>query len=426
MDNYRRPRDVVLPTPGPIPEHIRKATIKKIIQQRQQERIEKNTFDNNSQNNIIVALQKKEEESGDKAITTIKTAVTTTTNSKVNGIDHNKKINGHFNAQEAIINGSDDRMSVDQEDDSEKGSLNFDEIISNKKNNMEYTEEIISSSRNQESLNKELVNPEPPPEPPDDGNGESSSNKKNSEKSILKGQNDYKEEEASDDSLPDEEFIVNKLEELKAKKKRLCQQLRDAIAKQDKKEPVVVINEPISKLKGETSANNNTGISEQPHRLDRHNSQSTGYISSNRDQYDSNYSSPYHYHEGDNTAFHHQLPLGIKRTNEQTSPPLGPMNKRIRHPPNGMHYESMIHGVSSMYGPPPTGPSSMTGNGMMGRGREDPYSYYHRNEFRPPPPTAPYIDRTYGRGPINNMRRLSGNLPSRSPIRPPDRPRGRY
>ncbi|CAI2184597.1 3393_t:CDS:2 [Funneliformis geosporum] len=425
MDNYRRPKDVVLPTPGPIPEHIRKATIKIIIQQRQQERIKrkKNSSDNSSQNNNNVAFQ-QEEEGGDKAITKIKTAVTVTTNSEVNGIDLNKKINGHFNTQ--AISGSDDRMAVDQEDDLEKGSLNFNEIISNNKNNMDYAEEIISPSRNQESLNNELINPEPPPEPPDDGNGESSSSKKNSEKSILKGQNDNKEEEASDDSLPDEEFIVNKLEELKAKKKRLCQQLRDAIAKQDKKDPVVAINEPINKLKGETSANNNTGIPEQPHRVDRHNIQSTGYIPSNRDQYDSNYSSPYNHHEGDVTAFHHQLPLRIKRTNEQTSPPLGPMNKRIRHPPNGMHYESMIHSVSSMYGPPPTGPSAMTGNGMMGRGREDPYSYYHRNEFRPPPPTAPYIDRTYGRGPINNMRRLSGNLPTRSPIRPPDRPRGRY
>lgn len=50
--------------------------------------------------------------------------------------------------------------------------------------------------------------------------------------------------------------------------------------------------------------------------------------------------------------------------NEQTSPTLGQMNKRMRHPPNGIHYD-MNHGTPSMYGPPPIGPSAMTGNGMM-------------------------------------------------------------
>src|SRR5204863_9254622 len=112
--------------------------------------------------------------------------------------------------------------------------------------NNESAQEMISSSQNEESINKDPINPEPPPEPPDDGNGESSNNKKDSGKSILKGQNDDKEEEeeeSSDDSLPDEETIVNKLEELTAKKKQLWQQLRDAKAKQTKKEQAVASNE---------------------------------------------------------------------------------------------------------------------------------------------------------------------------------------
>lgn len=92
--------------------------------------------------------------------------------------------------------------------------------------------------------------------------------------------------------------------------------------------------------------------------------QPPSYIPPTRDHYDSNYLSPYHHHEDDFTAFHHQLPFGIKRMNEQTPPTLGQMNKRMRHPPNGMHYE-MNHGTPSMYGLPPTGPSAMTGNGMM-------------------------------------------------------------
>ncbi|CAG8787083.1 16880_t:CDS:2, partial [Acaulospora morrowiae] len=76
-----------------------------------------------------------------------------------------------------------------------------------------------------------------------------------------------------------------------------------------------------------------------------------------------------------------------------------------------------------IYGPPPTGPSGMSGNGMMGRGREDTYPYYHRNDYRPSAP--PYIDRSGpygGRGHMNNIRRPSGTQASRSLTRPPDRP----
>lgn len=128
----------------------------------------------------------------------------------------------------------------------------------------------------------------------------------------------------------------------------------------------------------------------------------------------------------DITAFHQQLPPAMKRHNEQ-NPPLGPLHKRSRHMPNGFHYDPMNHGPNNgIYGPPPTGPSGMSGSGMMGRGRDDQYHhYYHRNDYRPPPP---YFDRQgpYGRGHMNNISRRPIGGPSRPLSRPQERPRGRY
>ncbi|RHZ76814.1 hypothetical protein Glove_192g18 [Diversispora epigaea] len=146
---------------------------------------------------------------------------------------------------------------------------------------------------------------------------------------------------------------------------------------------------------------------------------------SNHERTDSNTSS-FNRQDDDITAFHHQIPFSLKRYNEESSPPLGPLYKRPRPMSNGMHYsESLNHHNNSIYGPPPTGPSGMSGNGMMGRGREEPY-YYHRNDYRPNAP-PPYIDRPgpYGRGHMNNNipRRPSGTPASRPLTRPPDRPR---
>ncbi|CAG8445631.1 11408_t:CDS:2 [Scutellospora calospora] len=131
--------------------------------------------------------------------------------------------------------------------------------------------------------------------------------------------------------------------------------------------------------------------------------------------------------DDDTTAFHQQLPPVIKRHNEQQNAPLGPIHKRFRHMSNGFYYDPMNHAPNnSIYGPPPTGPSGMTGNGMMGRGREDQYHhYYHRNDYRPPP----YFDRQgpYGRGHMNNnISRRPIGLSSRLLSRPQERPRGRY
>ncbi|CAG8533007.1 4604_t:CDS:2, partial [Diversispora eburnea] len=146
---------------------------------------------------------------------------------------------------------------------------------------------------------------------------------------------------------------------------------------------------------------------------------------SNHERTDSNTSS-FNRPDDDITAFHHQIPFSLKRYNEESSPPLGPLYKRPRPMSNGMHYsESLNHHNNSIYGPPPTGPSGMSGNGMMGRGREEPYPYYHRNDYRPNAP-PPYIDRPgpYGRGHMNNNipRRPSGTPASRPLTRPPDRP----
>src|SRR5688572_2581639 len=150
MENYRRPRDVTFPTPGPVPEYIRKATIKRIIQQQQEERLkrESNTSENSSQVNNNVALQ-QEKESGNRTVTVTKTA----TSLEINGIDHNKKINGHSNSQEINSGENEDQMLIDHKDDElEKDPLNPNENISNNKNNNESTREIILSLQDQESL----------------------------------------------------------------------------------------------------------------------------------------------------------------------------------------------------------------------------------------------------------------------------------